>query len=527
MRLLDIFKRSKREPPLPDGVKRVFKMMDRQMEGRRLADEAISFRNVGSFDKALDLLKSALYEYEYTPAITLWGTTLLMKGDVQGAIDFFSRVIKEPDDLAGYPLIEAYANLGSIYNQHVRDYQRSLDMYEKGLAAPCPPSVENYEYDLSVSLVYHDIAIVYWNLQDMPRAREYSFKCLARSADLDDSTRAKVHLRLGRILLEMAECTDALIHAKKGIQSFDDPKTSEEYCSVAFSALYAGRLFKHYFEQPEPFTDLEDIVSRLERLRSSKPEDAQSLFLLVASNLCLALSEYYWRNLSQRNSIVSKFLVYREAYASLMDSEERTRLLSKISVEMLSEKTGVLFDLPMFEEFLSGLGFPVGAAGPFETESATTSFSALIPPTRGTEIKRPETVPTPNHAGLDGCASDSDSPPPDSSGAAQHDASSTPFSRLAQAAVGERDASRRKQAQEALIRAYPGGRAGFEECISTLIGGLTDPDRSAIAVLVLRGWGEMAVPYLDPVLASDNRELRQAVVEVLILIGRFKVRDQA
>lgn len=393
MRFLDIFKRSKKEPPLPDGVKRVFQMMDRQMEGRRLADEAISYRNVGSFDKAFHLLKSALYEYEYTPAITLWGTTLLMKGDIQGAIEFFLRVVKEPDELVGYPLIEAYANLGSIYNQHIRDYRRALDMYEKGLAVPCPIGVEKDDYDLSVSLVYHDIAIVYWNLQDLPRAKEYSFKCLARSADLDDSTRAKVHLRLGRILVEMAECTDALTHAKKAIQSFDDPKTSKEYCTVAFSALHAGRLFNHYFEQPEPFTDLEDIVSRLEGLRRSKPEDAQSLFLLVASNLCLALSEYYWRNLSERNSIVSRFLVYREAYAALMDSEERTKLLSKINADMLSEKTGLLFDLEMFEDFFRGLGFPVGAAGRFKTESVKTSFSPRIPPTRGTELKPQERSP--------------------------------------------------------------------------------------------------------------------------------------
>ncbi len=71
------------------------KKMAREEEGRKLADQAISYRNVGNFNKALELLKRALTEFDYKPAIVLIGTTAVLKGEIKNAIRWFELQIEE------------------------------------------------------------------------------------------------------------------------------------------------------------------------------------------------------------------------------------------------------------------------------------------------------------------------------------------------------------------------------------------------------------------------------------------------
>lgn len=192
------FFRKKDDPP--KSVQRIFHRLSRQMEGRKLADQALSYCNVGNFKKAFELLKKALEEYDYKPAITLIGTTGVLKGDIDMAIEWFTGWIEHVEVHNDYPLIELYANLGSIYFKYRKDYNLSLQMYKKGLSAPRASGFEDLDYTQVVSLVYHDMAVVYWHLKDIPLAREYAAKRLQSYPDCADCKEI------------LAGCEDAMKH---------------------------------------------------------------------------------------------------------------------------------------------------------------------------------------------------------------------------------------------------------------------------------------------------------------------------
>lgn len=171
---MGLFKFFKKKDPL-DGL---WERTTRMQEGRKLADKAISYRNVGNFDKALELLERSLSEFDYWPAITLIGTTTVLKGDIENAIRWFELQIKERESANDYPLIELYANLGSIHNAYRKDYAKALEMYAKALESPRPSMLDDEGYAIMESNVYHDMAIVYTNLNDGRRARECAQKHL-------------------------------------------------------------------------------------------------------------------------------------------------------------------------------------------------------------------------------------------------------------------------------------------------------------------------------------------------------------
>lgn len=181
MGIFDFF--TKRSMTPPKIVRQALEKNRRYLEGGKLSDDAISHRNIGNFDKALSLLEMALVKFDYKPAITLIGTTLALQGNINGAIRWFEDQLdgrsEDIDDLK----IEIYANLGSIYNNYIRDPQKALRMYEKALERPKPKSVDEEVYILMLSNIHHDLAIVYKNLGRPSLARKYAKKRLEVQPD--------------------------------------------------------------------------------------------------------------------------------------------------------------------------------------------------------------------------------------------------------------------------------------------------------------------------------------------------------
>ena len=182
MGFLGLFK--KKGPP--KEVRDTLRTMMREEEGRKLADEAISYRNVGNFQKAFELLKRAATEFDYKPARVLIGTTAVLKGDIEGAIGWFEVQIKELEHDNEFPLIELYANLGSIYSKCHKDYARALEIYVKALQAPRPAIIADEGYSHMESNVYHDMAIAYCNLGDAVQARQCAEKRMQVEPDCPD-----------------------------------------------------------------------------------------------------------------------------------------------------------------------------------------------------------------------------------------------------------------------------------------------------------------------------------------------------
>ncbi len=182
MGLFDFFKKKDPNSP-PREVREVMKKMARMLEGRKLADRAISYRNVGDFDKALRLLYRALTEFDYKPAILLIGNTAVKKGDIGNAIRWFKLQIKEQANKDGFPLIELYANLGSIYHNHCKEHTKALNMYNMALKAPRPKSLSTEAYAFMESNIFHDVACVYLSLGNGMKARTFAEKSLRVQPD--------------------------------------------------------------------------------------------------------------------------------------------------------------------------------------------------------------------------------------------------------------------------------------------------------------------------------------------------------
>ena len=191
---MGLFEFFKKKEKAPRDLRPILDKMKLHMEGRKLADEAISYRNFGDYGKAFQLLETSLRDYNYTPAITLIGTTKVLQGDINGAIQWFLKHLNTVSTDA-YPILELYANLGSIYNKYLNAYSEALQMYEKALEMPRPRTISEDNYRIMVSMVHHDMAIVYDNLGELSLARDYAKRRLEVVPDCPDCT--EIVLRVG------------------------------------------------------------------------------------------------------------------------------------------------------------------------------------------------------------------------------------------------------------------------------------------------------------------------------------------
>ncbi len=173
----------------PKEVEKVFEKMRLELEGRKLADEAISYRNLGEYNKAFELLRKAIEKYNYKPAITLIGTTAMIKGDFDGAIDWFEVNIKNPPKEEEYLLIEWYSNLGVIHLFKKEDCETACTIFEKALSIPKPSEISDDKYEAMISPIHRDLAIAYLACGQISLAASFARKRLAYDPNCEKSQR--------------------------------------------------------------------------------------------------------------------------------------------------------------------------------------------------------------------------------------------------------------------------------------------------------------------------------------------------
>ena len=97
----------------------------------------------------------------------------------------------------------------------------------------------------------------------------------------------------------------------------------------------------------------------------------------------------------------------------------------------------------------------------------------------------------------------------------------TTFSRIAEVAHGDKDAGVRAEAQSGVKELFPGGVEGFEEVVYKFIDGLRDTndvEKRNLASVALVSLGEMAIPYVTPLLEDGDPEVRRLAVRILVMI---------
>ena len=188
MGIRDVFRK---EEKLDKEVKKVFDKIDAVLTAKRMVNEAISYRNLGKHDRAISLLKEVIRDYPvYVPAKTILGTTLAMSGDIDGAELQFNKILAEHAQGHDCPLIEVYANLGLLYNNHRQDIKTSLKYYQLALNAPRPQVIDDKAYEFMVSNVYKDLCLVYFKEQQFSLAKQFALQRLQTVDDCPSASRA-------------------------------------------------------------------------------------------------------------------------------------------------------------------------------------------------------------------------------------------------------------------------------------------------------------------------------------------------
>ena len=173
MRSFDKFKKDRQN--IPKDVERIFGKLYDIEKVKGIVDKAISFRELGQYDKAIGMLKQVISDYpDYRPAKTVLGVTLLQKGDISEAQKYFKKILAEHSNDNEFMMTDVYANLGSIRWKHYDDIDGALEYYNLALNAPKIPSIDNDSCELIKSNVHKDLCWLYFGQKNLPLARKYA-----------------------------------------------------------------------------------------------------------------------------------------------------------------------------------------------------------------------------------------------------------------------------------------------------------------------------------------------------------------
>jgi tetratricopeptide (TPR) repeat protein len=154
-----------------DNVLRdVARKTDHYLRGKKLANEGLSHRAIGNYDKALELFSQAIKQYTYLPAVSLVATTLIKQDRLDGAEKWIHTCLKhyqERTDFVGVK-VELLANLGVIYVRTKR-FAEALAAYETALGIGCPEDISPEVFDVMRSGIYRDLAFLYACLSEEER----------------------------------------------------------------------------------------------------------------------------------------------------------------------------------------------------------------------------------------------------------------------------------------------------------------------------------------------------------------------
>lgn len=304
--------KKKKKTDTPEKLIPIFEKMKRNMDGRKIADEALSHRNLGNFDKALSLLKESLNKFDYIPAMTLISTTFILQKKYNEAIDWIKKCLIKLKDSNTYIKMELLANLGLIYFRELKDYDKALKVYLNALRINKPTEIDEDAYELMKSNIYRDLAGVYFMSGDI----ENSYKCcklrLKVVADCELTLKLKSHIdsnsNLSKGINEPKSRTKAesksSTHSKKDITVLLSHRLDENF-------VFIFEHFGYYVVWSSDFDDLKKLIIEHKiniAIEWDYGDDIikkliDELELNIPILLCLNLNKKIPENLSERGFV--------------------------------------------------------------------------------------------------------------------------------------------------------------------------------------------------------------------------------
>ncbi|MFC1580043.1 tetratricopeptide repeat protein [Thermodesulfobacteriota bacterium] len=279
MGFFDKFKEDKNESDLPEDIEKTLGKLYHGEEVRKLVNKAISYRNLGQYDKAIGIIKEVIKNHpNYLPATTVLGNTLTMKGDFVEAENYFKKVLSEYSEKEEFNLMETYANLGVIRWRKYNDIKGALEYYDLALnevnTGPVyyPEfglygEISENSYEYAKSNIYKDLCSLYFEIEKYDLAKKYAAKRLKIVSDCLVASRV-----FGSCLMFEHTANNHIIEC---IIDNIEPK----------ELMVASKCFKNCFEE--------------------NPEDYYALFGLCVCHTCYALwgahNEYNLEEISERN----------------------------------------------------------------------------------------------------------------------------------------------------------------------------------------------------------------------------------
>ncbi len=182
---MGLFKRKKsnsdnNKQELSPEIERIFSKLSENQEASKKVDKAISYRELGEFDKSIKILKNVTKEYpEYFPAKNALGVTLLRKGDFKQAEWLFLNIAKDSrNGSEKFPLTDVYANLGVIRWKNYDDIDGAIKFYKLAIADESNPEIDQKAYEMARSGPHRDLCWLYFGKQDLKKAMYHAKKRL-------------------------------------------------------------------------------------------------------------------------------------------------------------------------------------------------------------------------------------------------------------------------------------------------------------------------------------------------------------
>jgi tetratricopeptide (TPR) repeat protein len=168
------------EDKLSSEIERIFCKLSKNQEASKKVDKAISYRELGEYDRSIKILKDIINQYPaYFPAKNALGVTLLRKGDFKQAEWLFLNIAKDSrNGSEKFPLTDVYANLGVIRWKNYDDIDGAIKFYKLAIADESSPEIDQKTYEMVRSGPHRDLCWLYFGKQDLKNAMYHAKKRL-------------------------------------------------------------------------------------------------------------------------------------------------------------------------------------------------------------------------------------------------------------------------------------------------------------------------------------------------------------
>ena len=180
-------------------------------------------------------------------ALNLQGNSLLIRGELDSAIDYYYKCLKiseEIDDTTS--IAKTYGAIGNVYYNR-GEYAKAINYQEKGLKA-----LEEAGEKLGVANAHNNIGAIFLAQGNYNKAISCFLKCLEIEEEIgDESPRTSTYGNIGLAYFNQGEYTTALKYYNKGLLNADDWTLSLMYNNIAIVYREQGDFDKAMYYSTE------------------------------------------------------------------------------------------------------------------------------------------------------------------------------------------------------------------------------------------------------------------------------------